>query len=304
MTDDRSLERAARSWLEDGPTRAPDRPVEAALSRIKTTTQERDLWIPWRLPTMFTNRVTLTALAIVFVIAAGGFALSRFGGAIGGPGGPSIPNPPESPSVTVAPTATPVPSPSLPAITSGDVGRTFPAGTYQVEGFAVAFTVQLPDGWEATELTSTSAGFADSRDATVNFFLAVVNKVYSDPCHAASPSNRPTAVRPGVDALVTALASITDFQVRDSASTTVGGASGQAFTFANTGGGLGCGDLLPFATRDGDGEDVDIAVFPGETDRFWVLDAKGTTVLVAITDNQVETVQPVLETVRFLEPTN
>ena len=35
MTDDRSLERAARSWIEDGPTRAPDRVVEAALSRSK-----------------------------------------------------------------------------------------------------------------------------------------------------------------------------------------------------------------------------------------------------------------------------
>ena len=56
MTDDRSidraLERAARSWIEEGPTRAPDRPVDAALSRIQTTNQERDLRILWRLPTM------------------------------------------------------------------------------------------------------------------------------------------------------------------------------------------------------------------------------------------------------------
>ena len=36
MTDDRSLERAARSWIEAGPTRAPERAVEAALSRIET----------------------------------------------------------------------------------------------------------------------------------------------------------------------------------------------------------------------------------------------------------------------------
>ena len=46
MTDDRSLERAARSWLDEGPTRAPDRPVEAALFQIQTTNQERDLRIP------------------------------------------------------------------------------------------------------------------------------------------------------------------------------------------------------------------------------------------------------------------
>ena len=40
MTDDRSLERAARSWLEPGPTQAPDRAVEAALLQIQTTTQD------------------------------------------------------------------------------------------------------------------------------------------------------------------------------------------------------------------------------------------------------------------------
>ena len=43
MTDersiDRALERAARSWIEVGPTRAPDRPVEAALALIQTTNQ-------------------------------------------------------------------------------------------------------------------------------------------------------------------------------------------------------------------------------------------------------------------------
>ena len=49
MTDDRSLERAARSLIEAGPTRAPERAVEAALSRIQTTSQERGLRVPWRI---------------------------------------------------------------------------------------------------------------------------------------------------------------------------------------------------------------------------------------------------------------
>src|SRR5262249_45014914 len=41
MTDDRSIDRAARSWLEAGPTQAPDPAVDAALLRIQTTNQER-----------------------------------------------------------------------------------------------------------------------------------------------------------------------------------------------------------------------------------------------------------------------
>ncbi len=68
MTDDRSLERAARSWLETGPTQAPDRAVEAALLRIETTPQERDLRIPWRLPKMSTP-ARVAAAAVIGVLA-------------------------------------------------------------------------------------------------------------------------------------------------------------------------------------------------------------------------------------------
>jgi hypothetical protein len=93
MTDDRSLERAARSWLEEGPTRAPDRPVEAALARIDTTRQERDLRIPWRLPTMSdSTRLAVTAATLV-VVAAGGLylvGLTQPGG-FGGPGPTATP---------------------------------------------------------------------------------------------------------------------------------------------------------------------------------------------------------------------
>src|SRR4051794_2125830 len=71
MTDDRSIERAARSWLEAGPTQAPERVVEATLLRIETTPQERDLRIPWRLPKM-TTPARVAAAAIIGVLAIGG----------------------------------------------------------------------------------------------------------------------------------------------------------------------------------------------------------------------------------------
>ena len=69
MTDDRLLERAARSWIERGPTEAPDRAVDAALLRIETTPQQRDLWIPWR-PTTMTARIVTAAM--VAALAVGG----------------------------------------------------------------------------------------------------------------------------------------------------------------------------------------------------------------------------------------
>ena len=105
MTDDRSLERAARSFIEAGPTQAPDRAVEAALLQIETTSQERDLRIPWRFPTM-SIPARIAAVAILGAVLLGG-ALSLFGGV----GRPSVVGPAASPSATAA--TTPVPSASV-----------------------------------------------------------------------------------------------------------------------------------------------------------------------------------------------
>jgi len=70
MSDDRSFERKTRAWLELGPTDAPDQAVEAALLTIESTRQERDLRIPWRLPTM--NPIArLAGVAVVAILAVG-----------------------------------------------------------------------------------------------------------------------------------------------------------------------------------------------------------------------------------------
>ena len=103
MTDDRSLERAARSFIEAGPTQAPDRAVEAALLRIETTSQERDLRVPWRFPSM-TTPARLAVAAAVGVLLAGG-AIYYFGG----PGQPAVGGPGPSPSSSAP--ASPVASP-------------------------------------------------------------------------------------------------------------------------------------------------------------------------------------------------
>ena len=99
MTDDRSLERAARSWIEAGPTQAPDRAIEAALLRIETTTQERDLRIPRRFSEMNTPARVATA-AVIGVLAVGGafFVLKPGPSAVGGPGPTTIPASPTIPT--------------------------------------------------------------------------------------------------------------------------------------------------------------------------------------------------------------
>ena len=101
MSDDRTFERNARAWLELGPTDAPDRVVEDALFEIDTTPQERDLRIPWRLPTM-NPLFRLAAAAVIGVLAIGG-ALFLLRPGISGPGASSTPTCPSvRPSSTAA----------------------------------------------------------------------------------------------------------------------------------------------------------------------------------------------------------
>jgi hypothetical protein len=97
MTDDRTLERAARSWLEQGPTQAPDRAVEAALSRIQTIRQERDLRVPWRNPRM--NRYLLPIAAALIVAIGAVYLITR-------------------PTTSIGPSSTPTPGASTPPSSS------------------------------------------------------------------------------------------------------------------------------------------------------------------------------------------
>jgi hypothetical protein len=108
MTDDRSLERAARSWLEGGPTEAPDQAVEAALLRVQTTTQERD-WDVLRRnrPMTLTSRLVAAAVAVAIVVIGGALLLRPTSQ-------PNIGGPSSAP--TIAPSPVPSPTDALAAL--------------------------------------------------------------------------------------------------------------------------------------------------------------------------------------------
>ena len=112
MTDDRSLERAARSWLELGPTDAPDHAVEAALLRIQTTSQERDwrVQIPWRTRPMTLSARLAAAVVAIAIVAVGGALILRPGdsGVAASPSPPSsVPaSPSPSPGISSSPSST------------------------------------------------------------------------------------------------------------------------------------------------------------------------------------------------------
>jgi hypothetical protein len=86
MSDDRTFERTARSWLELGPTDVPDRVIADALSAIETTPQERDLRVPWK-DFRMTIPLRLATAAVIGVLAIGGglFLLGRPNAQVGSP---------------------------------------------------------------------------------------------------------------------------------------------------------------------------------------------------------------------------
>ena len=146
MTDDRSLERAARSWIEVGPTRAPSQAVDAALLRIETTPQERDLRIPWRI-TVMPIYARVAAAAIVGVLLVGG-ALYMF--SPGGRSGVGAPVP--SPATASPPITTPSPEASR-AIASDAVPQAMWGNWQSPAGQSIA---GLYDASESIQLTIDS----------------------------------------------------------------------------------------------------------------------------------------------------
>jgi len=138
MTDDRSPERAARAWLELGPTRAPEHAVQAALERIEHTSQERH----WPLPTggrwiQRTGR-TLGAVALAtLVLAVGVLLLQRLPEQ-----GPAV-SPSPSPSSSATPTASSTPSPSTQEGGAAHLTSTFVSPR---NGYSVIY----PDDWQVT----------------------------------------------------------------------------------------------------------------------------------------------------------
>jgi len=161
MTDDRSLERAARSWLEEGPTQAPDRAVEAALLQIQTTRQERDVTIPWRVSPMFPLR-GLAAAAVIGVLAIGGLiVIVRPGSNVGATRSP-------------APSATS--SPSGPAASGGAaIGPLSKTFTSQLYGYQVRYpadwsTIAATASWSAGKTNNWGSGLNDEiRGSTARF---------------------------------------------------------------------------------------------------------------------------------------
>jgi hypothetical protein len=282
MTDDRSLERAARSWIEAGPTQAPDRVVEAALLQIETTTQERDWHVPWRLPKMNTPARVATA-AVIGVLAVGGaFIVLRPSGAFVGVPGPT-------------PTPTPTASPSPVALPEGPLT----AGTYVLTPFAqsgsdacftppqpgcidstnddsVRVTFTVPAGWTGGSdgVTPTDVDPATAAGASLLFIRGA--SLYDDPCRNDGTPDIP--VGPTVDDFADAVAGNPLLDVTTPVDVTLAGHSGRYLELQVPADISGCVVYRPW-------EPWYYAQGPSERWHLWILDVSGVRVVIQSMDH-------------------
>jgi hypothetical protein len=293
MTDDRSLERAARSFIESGPTQAPDHIVEAALLSIQSTSQERDFRIPWRIPVM-TTPTRVAAAAVAGVLLVGG-ALVLIGG-LGRPsvGAPGTPTP--SPVVSVAPSTAPTePAPSNAgplALSDGPLA----AGTYvsipfapgqpytscmtpaqpgcsESEDDSIRVTLTVPDGWAGVDSAVWLAVEENSAPAGAAMGFGRGSWLHSDPCLTAAQlaaGARPDiAVGPSVDDFADAIADHPLLDATDPVPVTLGGYSGKYVDLQLPADLTGCEEsFYPW-------EPGIYAQGPGHRWHLWILDVDG-----------------------------
>jgi hypothetical protein len=278
MTAPRDPDQLVRAFLADGRTELPAESYDAVRSHIERTRQ-RAVFGPWREPRM--SNVTKIAMAAAAVVVAVVVGLNLLPG--GSPfGGRASPSPVPSP--------TPGPSPaSLPA---GPVT----AGTYVTRPFlapdiSIAFTMAVPDGWEAGGpgpgrgpvglFPTTGAGFVGPTGMSLGFLT--VTRLESDPCHWSDGLD--TAVGPAVDDLVTAIAANPGYDSSEPAAVSLGGYDGQRIDIQLPAGlDLStCDDAQFWVWAGGDGQTI---YSQGADGRFhlWILDVEGHRVIVMTHD--------------------
>lgn len=286
MTDDRSFERAARSWLEVGPTRAPERALEAAFDQIASTPQERDWHVPWRLPKM-TTPLRVASAAVIGVLAIGGaiYLVNPLGSSsgIGGPG--PTPSPSSMPSPTPAPLALPEGVLSAgsyfftPFAAAGSDACFAPPQEACIDSTnddSVRVTLTVPDGWSANP-----AGVWPTDGDAAEAYLLVVRgaSLYDDPCRSTANSSVPPEipVGPTVDDFVDAVAAHPLLDATTPTDVTLAGYTGRYLEVQVPADISGCDVYRPW-------EPWLYTQGPGELWHLWVLDVDGVRVVVQSVD--------------------
>lgn len=149
MNKHSDIDRILRHWMDDGPSRMPDRIVDVVADRIDRTRQRRS-WRPLRRLPMNQILKLGTAAAAVLVVAVVGWNLLP-GGA--GPGDAPTPTP-AGPTIGPSLPPTPSPSPTVAAFACDDpefsCSGVLAPGSHATVAFRPTLTFTTATGWVNT----------------------------------------------------------------------------------------------------------------------------------------------------------
>jgi hypothetical protein len=136
MSQRSDIDRLLRHWMDDGPTRMPDRIVDVVADRISVQRQRRTWRLLRRLPMNQLFKLGAAAAAAL-VIAVVGWNLL-----------PGRTGPASTPSPTPTPTLAPSPTPFACEDDLAGCAGALAAGDHQSAHFVPAFEYRTPAGWE------------------------------------------------------------------------------------------------------------------------------------------------------------
>ena len=293
MTPERDMDRLLEHWLDEGPTVAPDRLIDAVSDRVWQQAQ-RPAWpVNWR-DLHVSTTIKLAASAAVILVAVVAVAAL-----IGQPNGPNV----------GGPSATPIPTPSAPASgvpsTSPEVdpqSADYTIGTHAltVDGIAVSFSI--PDqGWEPYQgFLIAKSIFGPQGAEGIVFWAGFPDGLAADPCGSpsvligTSPGRVTEAVArdPGVD-VVTAPVDVT-----------VGGRPAK-HVVVQVREDLGCDPGYFYNWKAQTGGALWPETQAGDTIRVWVVDVDGTLLFIgALTNPQANAslereIEQIVSSIRF-----
>jgi hypothetical protein len=312
MTEN-DFDRTARLWLDDGPTRSPDRVLQSALDEIHVTRQRRSWWPARRIFDMNAMKAAIGGAVIVAAVALAIVILPAGSGGFAGFGGPAAT---PTPAPTPVPTPVPTPSPMPVALSSnGDESTAFSATTFSAgDPFPIPFTMDVPTGWHGN-IGGQYAVFFSDVSSTGGVQLTLSQAMYADPCGAWVEAA--TQPGPAVADLVAALTSLPRIDVTTPIPVTIDGAQGQRLTLSLPSDGTACptpSGATPSPPADGnDGYHIwqlplgaDLTLTPGQPVTLTIVDVGGERLVIAsepTSATSTEDVQRIVDSIRF-HPTN
>jgi hypothetical protein len=290
----RTVDELLDSFLDIGPTIAPQRIAAATRVEIRTARQRPAVWPVWSFAEM--NAFTKLAIAVAALVVIVGIGINLLPGR-GGVGGPLVsPSPTQSPSPTPQPSPTPRPPDVLDDLLVAD-------GRYSVtvQGIPLSFSIPAPS-WESHGRPYISKSTQGPQGAEAIIYWASFPDGLS--AHPCAPLLNPSIGQSAVELAAAVSAAPGTELIAGPSDVTVGGRAAKhvVLTVRED---IGCDPGFFYTWEPFDWGALWPGTTVGDTIRVWVVDVDGTLLFIAGETNPDasarvrDEIEQMVESIRF-----